>query len=743
LIVLDYDVKNDMPGAEALRVHETRGLPEGFRVRTASGGIHVYLQTDQPIESSDSKIAKGVDVRCEKKNNIVGPGSYVVDKQKGYEGPYTALSEITYPRDKLPEWIAAQCDKPRERTKTDNVPLVPEDETAIGLATYYLQHEAPEAYEGTRNDTLFVVAAFCKEYGVNEDTGGALISEHWIAKKCHPPVDGDEAERTIRSAYEDKKIVQGYRHPRAEFEPVELPDGGRAPICVTADKLTTIADKAERALIGAKLPIYARGGTLVKPVLETVRALKGRTTKVVRLREISADMLRDMLSQSATFVRYSTKTKKRTPIDPPHDIARTILSRDGSWGFPELAGVITTPTMRSDGSILSEPGYDPETRMLLLAPPPMPSIPKHPSRQQALDALATIDELLNEFPFVSDADRSVALSALMTPVLRGAMQVAPLHVITAPTPGSGKSYIIDLASVVASGERAPAIAAGRDEAETEKRLGAEMIEGQAIISIDNLNGLLAGDFLCQTIERPIVKTRVLGRSQNMRIENRATLFANGNNLAVVGDLTRRALACSLDANMERPEQRKFEADPVEQVLADRGRYVAEVLIIARAYVAAGCPNPCPPLASFEDWSRLVRSALVWLGRADPVDTMEKARADDPTLDDLRTVVSAWNTAVGLDCRLTAGALREKAQDDPSLSRALSAVAAAPGRTEIDPKRLGHWLKRHRGRIADNLKIHGELNRHTKQAEWWLVRADPHPDNEPVSHTVAKLPEWLE
>ena len=158
------------------------------------------------------------------------------------------------------------------------------------------------------------------------------------------------------------------------------------------------------------------------------------------------------------------------------------------------------------------------------------------------------------------------------------------------------------------------------------------------------------------IERPIVEVRPLGVSRLVRIESRATLFATGNNIVLVGDVVRRVLLCSLDSELERPELRQFKGNPLETVLADRGRYVAAALTVVRAYLAAGCPDALPPLASFEDWSRLVRSALVWLGRADPVETMEAARAEDPELDDLRRVVAGWREAVGLDHPLTAGGL---------------------------------------------------------------------------------------
>ena len=289
---------------------------------------------------------------------------------------------------------------------------------------------------------------------------------------------------------------------------------------------------------------------------------------------------------------------------------------------------------------------------------------------------------------------------------------------------------IAFAAAIATGERCPVINAGRTEEETEKRLAAELISGQSIVLVDNLNGDFSGDFLCSAIERPVVKPRILGRSENKRIENHSTFFANGNNLRLVGDVVRRAVTCSLDANMERPELRQFKNNPVAAILADRGRYVAACLTIVRAYLAAGCPEPCPLLASFEDWSRLVHSALVvWLGCADPCDTMEKSMMDDPTVATRRAIVAAWEATIGLDKPMKTAELITAATTagDPemALSKALSAVACPPARTEIDAKKLGVWLNRNRDSIVDVLKIQGTLDKHTKQQVWWIGSIQTH------------------
>ena len=272
----------------------------------------------------------------------------------------------------------------------------------------------------------------------------------------------------------------------------------------------------------------------------------------------------------------------------------TVLSRFGEWTFQPVAGVITTPTLRPDRTILDTVGYDPATRLILMEPPQMPAIPEMPTQEDAKRALALVDELLDEFPFVDDASRNVALSALITPIVRGAFQVAPMHIARAPSAGSGKSFLLDVAADIGICQPCPVMAAGRTEEETEKRLSAALLAGQPFIAIDNVNGELGGDALCQAIERPIVEIRTFGKSERVRVEARSTtFFATGNNLVLRGDMTRRTHLVTLDAQTERPELRQFQGDPVGNVVADRGKYVSACLTIVRAYIVAGKPDTAP------------------------------------------------------------------------------------------------------------------------------------------------------
>ena len=82
-------------------------------------------------------------------------------------------------------------------------------------------------------------------------------------------------------------------------------------------------------------------------------------------------------------------------------------------------------------------------------------------------------KLIAEFPFVGAVDRAVAMSALITPIARKAMDVAPLHAFTAPAIGTGKSYLTDTGAAIRLGSKMPSQSARDDvPGEMDKGLGA-------------------------------------------------------------------------------------------------------------------------------------------------------------------------------------------------------------------------------------------------------------------------------
>jgi hypothetical protein len=180
--------------------------------------------------------------------------------------------------------------------------------------------------------------------------------------------------------------------------------------------------------------------------------------------------------------------------------------------------------------------------------------------------------------------------------------------------------------------------------------------------------------------------------------------------------------------MERPEFRKFSFDPIERVMANRGAYVAAALTIALAYRESGESAACVPIASYGQWSRVVREPLIWLGEADPVRSMERARDMDPEQAAARELVAHWAACLGLDKQYTVREIVQRVCHDgnvfvnrPEFRELLLSQCGARG--QVDTRKLGQWLKRISGRLYDGYTIVlGRADKHDKVQRWTLTIA---------------------
>ena len=280
-------------------------------------------------------------------------------------------------------------------------------------------------------------------------------------------------------------------------------------------------------------------------------------------------------------------------------------------------------------------------------------------------------------------------------------------------------------STVATGHLCPVITTSRNSEETEKRIGAVLLSGSTIVSLDNLTHDLESEILCHVAERPVVRVRILGRSEMPLCECRTALFATGNNVAFKGDMVRRGILCRLEALEARPELHEYQNDVLARIHTERGKYVAAALMAVRAYLAAGSPKVCSPFGSYYRWDALVRSPLVWLSESDPVDSIEEIRKNDQTLSELLELFSMWEGFLLLDMAYTAARIIEIAEETtappsgfrPELKAFLLKVATARGNPGvISPKRLGKWLGKNSGRVVDmppekRRLVHGQDRTH--------------------------------
>ena len=296
--------------------------------------------------------------------------------------------------------------------------------------------------------------------------------------------------------------------------PDEIADEDRPPITVEKGLLHRLTDAAEQAIIASCIPVYHRG-VLVRPAITKFDAADGGTTHIAILHPLTVPDMLDVFCRTANWRTWTAK-KGYVAADPPTMVARILLGRVGQWRVPQVRGILSTPALRRDGSLLREPGYDKTSGYYLALPPDLhvPTISNSPSKGEALAAIRLLEALLVDFPFINDggASKAVGLSLLICAVIRPAMIVAPIHAASAPAAGTGKSYLYDIAGAIAYGDRCPVVFAGKGPEELEKKLNGILLRGTSLFNLDNLNTPLEGDLLCQASERPLLDLRKLGKA---------------------------------------------------------------------------------------------------------------------------------------------------------------------------------------------------------------------------------------
>src|SRR5262249_61197504 len=101
-------------------------------------------------------------------------------------------------------------------------------------------------------------------------------------------------------------------------------------------------------------------------------------------------------------------------------------------------------------------------------------IPQRPTREEALESLALLKKPIENFPFDGDVSRSAALAAILTTALRGILRVVPIFAVVAPDPRTGKTFLVELICVIATGHRPVSTAGTGDLTEPNTRIhGAE------------------------------------------------------------------------------------------------------------------------------------------------------------------------------------------------------------------------------------------------------------------------------
>lgn len=335
---------------------------------------------------------------------------------------------------------------------------------------------------------------------------------------------------------------------------------------------------------------------------------------IVEIEQMGEAAAFGLLARVADWYRATEKTD----LDalPLKEAARDMLAYLDPR-LPQLSAVIRTPVFGSDGSLISAPGYHQKDRVWMdvdstLQLKRLSTTPTPEEIRTARDLFC--DEMLVDFPFTDLSDRAHAIAAILLPFVRRMIEgPTPLHLVEAPSVGSGKGLLANVVAIVTTGASCESRTLPEDDGEIRKMITAELLKARPIVLLDNADDRkkLHSPSLASVLTAVRWTDRLLGESKMASLPNQGLWMMTANNPHLDLELTRRCIRVRIDPRLDRPWKRTEFRHPdlVRWVKANRGSLVHAILTLVLGWIATGRPIDQKRLGSFEGWSELVGGIL--------------------------------------------------------------------------------------------------------------------------------------
>lgn len=664
VLVLDFDGKG---GRTSLAELEKALGPLAPTLTSSTGredgGEHRWFKLPEGVGVKNGA-ALGVDMK--------GAGGYAVAPPSVHKsGTQYAWKDLLEQAD-LPEPWAAWCREASAKKGKKKVLPGPE-RLAARLAEIRLIPPGDVAHD-TLRDATYELAALERERQIGPEWADEItqvVTQEWAE-----PMPLGEIEALISSARE-KAQASGQ-------------------IIADVDQASRVVDQA--------LDVLARDGRVYQRLGRLVRT-RYDDTGAMTIEALPEAALVESLTVGTAWRKITAKGGL-APCLPLEWTVDMLVGRSEYPGIRRLTGIVDAPTIRPDGSVLSEPGYDVATGLLMDSRIDI-DVPDTPTKEEAKAALTELAELFTETPFEGGRDtyRSAALAGLLTLVARPAIKgPVPIIGVDGPQAGPGKTFVAQTMAAVAYGRLLPCTTYTSDQDEQRKLLLGIALAGKRAVFFDNVSAReeLGGAVLSAAVTSDTISNRTLGTMGVPDVPWGAVVIATGINLRVSREGARRVLYTRLSSPCANPADRKFKVpDRLERTLRDRPRLLGAALTVLRAGFAhadevAKATQGLSPVGTFSGWARVVRSTLVWLGEADPwSDRAELAIADEDTA----KVETFARELAAKGKPMTPTEIIALLPSDPLRSAALGLCPGFP-----TPSTLGGALKSYRGAVFGAFRI---------------------------------------
>lgn len=415
----------------------------------------------------------------------------------------------------------------------------------------------------------------------------------------------------------------------------ELSDG-RPKILIVESKETEWVDKTLDAMVDTK-KFYNQSGQIVTVVKE-----HGESVKLIPLTDSvsSASWLTREILFTKNVLDKATQQFTESKIVCPKSVALEIANVSTSKGrVLPIMGTCNTPVITRTGRIIDEAWeYDHELKTFFACEHGVTSM----YRDEAIHALS---ETLCDFPFTYGSTahhsedetprfnryKAAALSAIMTAVVRPALDICPMYVITSSQHSDGKSVLsgVIAASVGVEASLGQLTRGGSDE-EQEKQLSAILSRGRRVVTLDNHDGEFRSAALTEALTSVNPEFRVLGKNETRSIYNKTMFILNGVNTVPALDLQTRCVTIKMARTNLDPNRKFKHLDVVGYAYNNREKLVSAAINLIE-WALKQPDGDWKPNHRFKVWDQMIRRTVLLACGVDiaPPVTEDEDRSLDP------------------------------------------------------------------------------------------------------------------
>jgi len=583
--------------------------------------------------------------------------------------------------------------------------------------------------EGDRQNLAICLAGYLrkkKRMGLN-----SVISI--VQKICEDMGDTDVQERIngVRATFakdeDEVKGAAGLNELNVETNPQIL--AGKVPIQLPGDNcyISVFAEGLAGILAGKKIIFYRQDS---RQVIE-LGDIKNDEGKVTHTGFIPVTPGRFTTLIEKYFAPWSYKTSKtgqKYMVEKSmtkNDAGIVLESQILQETIPSINRIfnVQLPIIYKGNLTFPKVGYDERFRSWL----PI-NCGKIDNMEMPLDeAKAILKEIYQEFCFEERQDYINAISALITPFLRGLFKTGfntrcPVYCYEANRERSGKDFCAGVTGMLYEGnaiEEAP-ISSGEYHSsggsdELRKKIATAMLNGKKRMHFSNNKGHLNNAVLESVTTNKKFTDRMLGKNSEISFDNEMDFSFSGNlGMTMTPDLANRTIFIKLFLEIEDANKRKFSKPNLHNwVLENRNKILSALYSLVRNWFDKGNPSGSVPFASFPEWARVCGGIMEVAGYGNPckkVDDKSGISIDSET-DEMKELFEK--------CYEACPDVIMSKQDIKTVVQANNIMGDIDWGNRSTQTKFGNKLKKFKGRILSDIKMTIE-NDKIRPARWKYI-----------------------